>query len=436
MSETLRLANEANDFLDALSQPKQENLSKLSEYRSKMVEAGFSAPFKTLVARLRSEYLENAAQEAQDIKKHLKEIRYIASLKRSTLNRSRVAIAAHRFAQAFEDFGQSELIPYLPFGGDYKKRLIESGESAVDAYHSLISIFEQQRHAMKSASALVSFMNDGVEVERTINLDADKDAQEHIRKIFGDGAVVKEVELKRRSTSLIKNYSSKIAIFTAASSHATFIANEKMRIEEGKEHHIKRYNDILRKYGLTPDSDITETERFENVKKEMATAGFITKVSLDWIMEDEFKARLHTRRLQRKKAAISQAHLSVYQILRWYYICHNKESRASYGAMPSVLANPQPAQLAAFAELSPPGYLITNPVAVISSKLEMEERAPPMSSRVWGPAFVCVKAGVSTAWAAEEFEVDEKEIESALKIVRPLVEQPQGRGAQFLSKMK
>ncbi|MFH0927688.1 MAG: DUF530 family protein [Candidatus Micrarchaeota archaeon] len=436
MSDSYRLAREANEFLDSILQPEEQNLQKLSDYRAKMVEAGFAAPFRTLVAKLQSDFLENSAAEAQDLKKHLSEIRYAASLKKATLNRCRVAIAAHRLAQAFEDFGQGEFVKFLPLGGDYRKRLIESGEAAVDAYHSLLSIFEQGRHPMKSASALVSFMSEGVEVERTINLDADKNAQEHIKSIFGPDAKVKDVQIKRKTVSMIKNYSTKVALFCAACTYAASIADERMLLGQKQDASISKYNKIMKSYGLSPDADISETDKFENVREEMQKEGFIQKIGLSWIMPDEFKGRLHKRRTERKRAAISQAHMGVYQILQWYYICHNKEGRAAYGSMPSVLIEPQGAQLMPMQELTQPGYLISNPQKLILEKMEMEKTAPPISPKVWGPAFVCINAGVSHKWAAEEFGVDILEIEKAVKLMRPLIEQPQGRGAQFLGKLK
>lgn len=436
MSDSMRLAIETNEYLDSLATPHEGSFDKSVQYRSQMIENGFGSPLKTLVAKLRSELVENSAHEAQDLKKHLKEIHYIASLKKSTLNRARVAIAAHKIAEAFEDFGQEELIKFLPIGGDHRKRLVDAGESAVDAYHSLISIFEQNRHPFKSATALISFEQNGQMVERTINIDADKDAQEHIKKIFGENARVVDVELKRKTVGLIKNHSTKVGLFVAASTHAAKMADEKLLIEEKHDKTIKAYNDILRKNKLAPDSDLSETDRFEDVKEQMQKEGFMRKVGIDWIMPDEFKARLHKRRVEKKKACISQAHLTVYQIMQRYYISFNKEGRAAYGSLPSILIEPEGSQLAALNELNPPGYLISNPAKLIMQKIEMEKNAPPISSKVWGPAFTCIKTGVSAKWVAEEFGVSQQEVEGAIRLIAPLVEEPQGRGAQFLQKLK
>jgi len=436
MSDSMRIAKEANEYFDGISSPLDDNLDRILEYRSKMIESGFASPLKTLVAKLRSELVENSTEEAQDLRKHLKEIHYIASLKKSTLNRARIAIAAHKMATAFEDFGWEEIIEHLPFGGDYKKRLVEAGEHAVDAYHSLISIFEKSRHPFKSASAVISFENEGKRVERTINIDANKNAQEHIKHIFGQNAKVKDVQLRRKTVSIIKNYSSKIALFSAVSAYTAKIADEKLLFEEGHNASIKDYNQILRKHKLTPDSDLTQTDRFEDAKEELQKQGFLQKVQMDWVMEDEFAARLHKRRAERKKICIEQAHLCVYQLLQWYYITLNKESRAAYGAMPSILIEPEGSQLTALQQLTPPGYLITNPVKLIMDKIKMEKTAPPLNSKVWGPAFVCIKTGVSAKWAAEEFRISQKEIEAATELIRPLVQEPSGKGAKFSQKLQ
>ncbi|MFH1306511.1 MAG: DUF530 family protein [Candidatus Micrarchaeota archaeon] len=439
MSESLRLANEANNYMDAINNSSEildEREEKLQELKAKMIWYGFNSPFRVLVARAREERQENSAEEAQDQKKHTKQIRYIASLKKFTLNRTRVAIAAHKIAKALQEFGNEEVVKYLPLNGAYRKMLTDAGESAVEAYRKLLTIFEQKRYPMKTASALISLMQDGMEVERTVQIDANKDARKAIEKMFGKNAKVKDVQLKRKAAGLIKNYSTKVALFTMAALHAAEEAGRKLLEEEEGNGALKKYNQILRESGLSADCSIIESERFEDVKKRMVKEGFVQKIGYDWVMDEEFEALLYRRRQEKKRNAMNEADLLVYRLLQWYYITMHKDSRMVYGAMPSVLANPDEARLSVLQELAPPGYAVKHPPKVIGQKLKMEENAPPMNSRAWGPAFLCIKAKVDAKWAAEEMNVDEGEIASAIPIVKGLVEKPEGRGAEFLQKLK
>jgi len=160
--DSIEVIKEANDFLDNLKITNEQNMQTVLQFRSKMIELGFAVPFKTLFAKMAQEYIEDSEQESQDIKKHLKEIRYLAFLKKSTLNRARVSIASHKIYKAFEEFGVEHLNTYLPIEGDYKKRIIDTGEYAADAYRTLLSMFENRQYKIGGASALISFEKDGI----------------------------------------------------------------------------------------------------------------------------------------------------------------------------------------------------------------------------------------------------------------------------------
>lgn len=439
MASSLSVANEANDFLDSINADSpipEGRLEKLQELKAQMILYGFNAPFSALVARTKAEAIEPSAEEVQDQKKHAKFIRYIASLKKFTLNRIRAAISAHKLAIALADAGKPNFIRYLPLNGAYKQMLTEEGELAAESYRTLLSIFEQKRYPMRTASALIGFMQDGVEVERTIQLDANKDAKQSIENMFGKEATVKDVVLKKKSAGLIRNYSTKVSLFTMASICASISAKRLALEEEKKNERLAKYNSILRANKLVPDIGITETERFENVKQEMLKEGFLQKKLGRWLMDEEFEALLYRRRNQKRKSAMEFANLEVYRLLQWYYICMHADARKSYFGMPSVLAEPDEAHLAVLSELAPPNYPISHPPKLISGKLKMEEGAPPIPSRFWGPAYLCVKENLDKKWVCKELNIPETELENAISMVKNLVEKPSGRGAQFLESLK
>jgi Zn-finger domain-containing protein len=434
--DSIEAINETNDFLDSLQNPNEQSLEKLLEYRTKMIELGFNSPFKTLFAKMSQEYIEDVANEAQDIKKHLKEIRYLAFLKRSTLNRVRVAIASHHLLNAFKDFDATHLNKYLPIEGDYKKRIINAGESTAQTYHELVSKFENRQHKILSASAIVSFMQDGIKKEENIEIQNGENAQDVAKQKFGENAVVEDLKLKRKTPTLIKNHSTKTSLFCAVCTYAQEIVEKKMIENEKEDENIKIYNQILRQNGLVADSQITQSERFEDVKEKIHEHKLIEKKGFDWEMSDEFASKLHRRREQRRKMILSIAQNELFKILQWYYICHSKDSRSTYGAMPSVIAQPKKEQLIVMNEISPIGYAIKNPTEIIFKKIQMEDVSLPLSSKIWGPAFVCIESHADAKWIATEFKIEQKELETAILLIRPLIEKPDGRGAQFLQSLK
>jgi len=438
MAESLHLVSDANNFLDSISKKKGDaagRLEKLNEFKAQMIAHGFSAPFGAVMASVRAAD-KPGADEIADQKKHASYMRYIAKLKKFTLNRVRVAIAAHKLAQALEDAGMGKMAMFLPFGGEYRKMLTEEGEYAAEGYKSLLSRFEQKRYPMKSASALISLMQDGQEVERTVQIDASKNAAQTIENMFGKSAKVKDVRLGRKAAGLIKNYSTKVALFSAACIHASKKAREEAEKEEGENAALAKYNKILREGGLCADCTITHAERFEDVKKRMEKEGFVQKIGAEMIMDAEFEALLHRRRAQKRKEAMQSAAFFVYKVLSWYYVCMHEAARKAYSALPSVLAEPGEAHLSVMEELVPPEYAIAHPAKTIWHKIKMEENAPPLSSSAWGPALVCIKEGVDASFAAKEFNVPRQEVEGAIGIMKSLIEKPQGRGAKFLKKLK
>ncbi|PIT84992.1 hypothetical protein COU37_00510 [Candidatus Micrarchaeota archaeon CG10_big_fil_rev_8_21_14_0_10_45_29] len=438
MSESLHLVSDANNFLDSVSAERGDaanRLEKLNEFKARMIANGFNAPFGALMASAK-EAQKPGADEVADQKKHASYMRYVAKLKKFTLNRVRVAIAAHKMAQALEDANLDEMKEFLPYGGEYRKMLTKEGEYAADGYKSLLSRFEQKRYPMKSASALISLMHDGEEVERTVQIDASKNAAQTIEKMFGKSAKVKDVQLMRKAAGLIKNYSTKVALFSAACIYASKKAQKEALREERENKALAKYNQILREEGLCADCTITHADRFENVKKRMQKEGFVQKIGADMIMDAEFEALLHRRRAQKRKDSMQMAAFFVYKILSWYYVCMHEAARKAYSALPSVLAEPDEAHLSIMEDLVPPEYAIAHPAKTIWHKIKMEENAPPLSSAAWGPALVCIKEGVGASFAAKEFNVPKEEVEGAIGIVKSLIEKPHGRGAKFLKNLK
>jgi len=194
--EPLVLIQEANQFLDEIDERRthdEKNIPTLEQLRSQMILLGFNAPFSALLSQAKAELDEADASELADQRKQARQIRYIASLKKSVLNRVRVALAAHRLRPALEAAGLSNFASRLPFGGSHLALLSQGGDYAADAYRKLMMLFERRSFSMAGATVTVKFMQDGQISERTLSLDAGADAKAAVQKLFGPGIEVADV---------------------------------------------------------------------------------------------------------------------------------------------------------------------------------------------------------------------------------------------------
>src|ERR1035437_4066487 len=117
MSESLRFLSEVNNYLDSIDEAgdfRAERLEKLQAYKTEMLAFGFNAPFSAMMAQAKEELDEPTPDDVQDLRKQSSRARYIASLKKFSLNRVRVACAAHQLARALLDRKRPELVALLP----------------------------------------------------------------------------------------------------------------------------------------------------------------------------------------------------------------------------------------------------------------------------------------------------------------------------------
>ena len=451
MSDSLSFVAEVNRYLDSVDEQgtlDEGRMARLEEYKAGMLERGFNAPFLAMLAQTRAEMEEEAAADAQDRSRQLKRLRYIASLKRFTFNRLRVALATHKLAGALRESGQGALIPCLPLGGSYVKALSNAGEMAAEAYHYLMGLFLPRRFSIAGASALIKAAAGEKTEEKEVDLGESENPSEDLRALLGKTKGVKEVAIAQKPKGLIRNHSTRVALFTAASIAAEKEAREIMKEEMEKDagpqtganadagRRLKDYNALLHKNNIVPDVPLPALEGMEKLAEEAVAGGFARRVHGQIVMDEELELALHKRRARYRHLCIEGAGRRVFGLLVWYYVCLHAQGRKDYGSMPAVLAEPDEKLLHMLHELQPAGDPLKHPDRLLMQKLQLEGRAPPLPSRAWGPAFIALKTGQDAAWAAKYFAADEAAISQAIPIVKSLLARPGGRGAKFLQELK
>jgi len=388
-----------------------------------------------MMAQTKSEMEEEEAEDLADKSKQIKRLRYIASLKRFTLNRTRVALASHKLAQAVRESGQAAMSQYLPYGGSYVNAMSNAGDMGMEGYHFLMSLFTPRKLNLSTASAVIGEDGKG---QKELDLGGEDNPAEAIQKLIGGGKTPKSLVIQSRPITLIKNHSTRVALFTMAACAAEAKARKVMKEEESENEQVREYNALLHKNGIVADVEIAQlAEIMPKMLEEAARCGFVVKTkSGDYLMEEKLEATLHERRARRRHLCIENTRAAVFRLLMWYYTCFHAEGRRGYGAMPSVLAEPDEQQMHVFRELQPQEETIKHPDHIMALKFAMEKSAPPLPANVWGPAFVAIKAGKNASWAAALFAGEEKAIADAMPLVGSLAGQPLGRGSKFLDALK
>ena len=439
MPDPLELVAEVNEYLDSIDEHghyEPARVPVLEKYKADMLAAGFNAPFTSMIAQSRElGEDEDSAEDMQDRSKQVKRMRYIASLKKFTLNRLRVGLAAHHLAQAMKDSGRPANAATLPFGGSYVKALSQAGEMALEGYHHCMSLLQPRRFQVTGASALIRTEKGKAQA---IDLD-EEDVAASIKALAGGKAKIKELIIRSQKQSIIKNHSTRVALITMAAIVADRKARAVMDADEKSDAQVAGYNRLLQKHGVVVDSNIlVDDPRFEACQEEAKRAGYVKKMpkSQTLMLDEELELKLFKRKQKHRHMAMDEAGAIVYHLLEWYYTCLHAEARKAYGAMPAVLAEPNEEQLGVLNHLQPASHPLNHPAKIIFEKIRMEKKNPPLPSAVWGPAFLVWRARLKADWASAEFGVEEKEIAEALLVIRSLGEKTDGRGAKFLEGLK
>lgn len=432
MMSSMSAVFEANSLLDSIDEKGADEfaLSRLEEIRTQMIIAGFNTPFASVLAATRAEGDDWSAQDGEDMRKQVGNMRYIASLKKFTLNRVRTAIAAQKTFAALREIGMEDAAAHLPLGGSYRKMLLSRGHYAVEAYRKLMSSFAT--HAFDYEGAAATIMVDGGAgemVKREVMLSGTEGAAEKLLGMFGPDTKIGKVEKRQRKAGLIRNYSAKVALLCAASLAGAKVADAQMGKTDDEK--VAKYNLFLKRHGLSENADLSDTEGLQKIKEHAVQEGHMRKVDGEYVLEDEFAEALAKRRKHGKKIAEEAACGIVLRALMRHYVSMNENGRKA-GGIPSAMPSPSEKQLAVLAHIAPKDYPVAHLPKVVAEKIAMEAKSPPFKPQEWGPAFVCARANVDAEWAGGEFGVDATGVEGALQSMKSLLHQPEGRGAKFL----
>ncbi len=476
MIASLALVTKANVLLDeiggsdAAERFDPTNTLILEDMRSQMSELGFASPLLFLIQQTKDE-MGCEPEDAADMRKHMRDIKYVANLKKFTFNRVRVALAAHKIAEGMK-LRHDPALQFLPLGGEYVAQMAKAGNAAVFAYGEVMDEFTRGRRAHDRYTAIVNYRDKkGMDKSVEFRLSMAEKISEKVKYIYGDSAEVRSIRLSKAEPPLIKSKASRIALLTAFASQSALEVKREMLDDENergkKGSKLKEYNNVLRKAGIAPDTPLeafAEDEQFSCVMKELAAKGLLAgpeagKKARDKANESMIGDRDEGSNAARKEGAGGeraleesladeiferQARMRSEMFVRTserlllpifkFYMTRSEAEREQGNIYPSLATSPTEKQLDVLNLLSHRSLrgipLISR---LVARKLEAEGTSAGIPAAAFGAAFLSLETKRDVKSCANLFGVPENEARDAISKISAT---RTGRGAEFLKKAK
>ncbi|MFA5106384.1 MAG: hypothetical protein WC506_05505 [Candidatus Micrarchaeia archaeon] len=434
---SMQLVSEVNNFLDEIDKSgsyDEPNEGRILAYVRQMKAYGFNAPFSSLVSSTTQELDEAGELEVADQRKQNYYLRYFAGLKKMSLNRARVALSAHKaYRLAKQRLDSPAWLSQLPLGGNYIKRLFESGDVAIINYREYMDSFSSKSAQLSMALVTVEHEVEGFTRTSRFRLSNSNDLEKKVERAYGKGAKVLKVEAAKSLHPIIKNKSARVALFTAAACSAVHAAKAGLASQGASDSRLSDYSALLKKNGITPEAMLDSVEGYAPVKKQLAKAGFGT-IDEDggFHTDPAISGAIKSARLKVAKTASRGMADAVLVPLARFYSLKSKSGRESGGFFPSLVSSPAFSQLAVL-ELMEFAYPHTAGLAqAVWEKIEAEEGFPANSTDEYFIGFIASRGLVSKQGIAQSLAIGPEQVEKSVSVYSSLTS---GRGAAFLSEL-
>ena len=438
LQSSLAIVSHVNDFLDDIGKKGRyaaENEQKILEFVRQMKMLGFNSPFAALLFSTKQELEDAGAEEMADQKKQLSNFRYVAGLKKFTLNRARVALSAHRIHRyAIERLPLPQWLSSLPLGGNYIATLYNAGDYGIVAYKEYSDSFSTKNARSNAVIATVEHEVAGKVTASKFKLTNEKNLQEKVARAYGSGAKVIEVLVAKTQEPLIKNKSVRVALFSAAASFASRQAKETLDAQSGvTSEQMASYKSILKRHGIVADAVLDHIEGFDKAKQEIANAGFGDYDGENIISSKDILAAVKSRRIRGQKIVAKAMADATLMPLARFYSRKSKSAREIAPIFPSLVIVPQQLQSSVLDSLEFVYPSLVGISQAVSGKLEAEGGFPKNVSEDFAIGFFASKGllkpdALFVLFGADAHKIAQckSEYESSMS----------GKGGEFLASLK
>lgn len=382
-----------------------KRIAKLVELKNEMLRMGFNTPFLGLVARTRRELEESSELEALDLAKQIEAITNLASLKKITLNRARMALAANRLALEILENGllRDELLSVMPLDGNYIATLVNSGEHGICAYREVMDILEQRTNPKMVVDVEVEYYLDGKRRRSRLKIESGrKGAEERIREIYGDNAMIVSSRVAVVYVPLIKRRSVRVCL---ACSYAA-IASKNVKIEPSDL--LKEYFGVMSKFGLEKtirlDAIDDEEERYSEARKMLGEKGLLEEDGSERLKAEllrelsRYRNRLADECIRKAKDMLA---MDVFRLM-----LRSRKARSK------LRIEPKDKSQFEFLSVLKEAIGLENAPAVVWDKINAEHVYDKIrvNADAFGAAFVYLTTDVSADWCTKYLGCDKDEM--------------------------
>lgn len=441
MQYSTTLISSANGFLDECTALKLEknsskkketlkkNVSKLQEYRTEMKRAGFNSPFLGLLSMTRQEVEDSSEEESQDLAKQIEKIQNLARMKKYSLNRVRVALAAHKAALGIIQGGlEAQMLEELPLDGNYISAIVSAREAGLHAFKSLMNLLEANAEKEKTIFVTVEFEKEGKKEQKTFKLASAKNIEEKIKRDFGASARIVSTRMGKSSDALVRKRSAR-ACLSAAYAAAAFkqaAANTSRRSAL-----LGEYTRLMAENGLDGSARLDVVEGFESVKKKMSASGLGTFENEEFVLKEELKHEMARERAVLRDVCERKAKRMLALDLFNYFMLFPRKEREKGTVFPALNASVSKEKLEFLNEALRETLETEDAAGIVLRKLEAEKLALKLDSKAFGAAFAFFSTPKSLEWCAKHFKVEERKMKEAAAVLAQHVEAPQAKLAEL-----
>lgn len=318
-SETL--IAKVNSFLDGITSFNVQNAQVLEDYIERMTQQGFRNPFKPVI--ITTEGIDISADTKNDMKKQIKIMKDLYMLKRNTLRRAKVALAAHKLALHFEKTGYlQEISGLLPFDGGYIKLIASFDLFSYDAYLMLMEFLGTSGASDYSVVIKLKRKEGDSEVIEHFKLINPNNISERIKAIYGNSAEILGTRFISPRSRLIKGSEYRIALASALIKWAAIQHPEK---SYPKNKDLEKYNELLQKHGVSKYYRIDLAEGYEELKDKLVESklGFYYHDN-EFILNEELARQIDATRIASAKNIFTTAKTLLQQNLLEYLIANTE----------------------------------------------------------------------------------------------------------------
>lgn len=424
---SMSLVQQLEDVLKDTRPFKSDNIQKIEEIREGMLFAGFNAPFKGILQRTMEEAKDLDEAEWADLKKQISYFKEIANLKKYSLARASISLYAHKLSQHFLEMGYADIVEHTPLDGNHIGILMESGGEGILAYRTIMDRMDM----MADVSRCFQVKVDSGGETHTVQVEDKERIDYKVARMFGLEAVVKEVKPSLKRKPIIASKGTRISLVAAIVNYIAKSVEKELEDEEQGE--IKKYNDYMRKKKLRQDVRVDQVEGYDELKKELAEQGFLSKKDGEYKMGKELAGEIGKRKSERRNKILERSTMLLLAPMFKFYLTTPREQRKKKNLYPGMAVVPSNSQMRIFTFLYEADEELPA-TTILRKKMEIEELGVRIDNRKLGAALLLEEGGKNEEWVSEFLEMGVDEVKGSRMLLKSI--EKGGKGEEFLKRIK